>query len=130
MLSKTALSAVKALAALAELPDGKYEGAASVAERIGAPQNYLAKQLKALGRIGLVESQKGLNGGFRLGRPARKISLFDVVEPIDQVSKWDGCFLGGSCHGDTPCAVHKRWEAVRRAYLGFLTNTSIMELGG
>lgn len=129
MLSKTALSAVKALAVLAELPRGEYEGAASVAERIGAPQNYLAKQLKALARIGLLQSQKGLGGGFRLGRPAEQITLFDVVEPIDQVSKWEGCFLGGRCHGSTPCSVHTRWNAVREAYLGFLTSTSIKELG-
>jgi DNA-binding IscR family transcriptional regulator len=68
MLSKTGLHAVRALVALARLPEGCYAGAARIAQDIGAPQNYLSKLLKALAEEGLVESQKGLGrrrGGSR-----------------------------------------------------------------
>ncbi len=130
MLSKTALSVVKALVELAELPADSYSGAAGVAQRIGAPQNYLAKLLKGLVRERLVESQKGSGGGFRLSRRPEKISLYDVVEPIDQVSKWDGCFLGGRCDGKAPCSVHQHWSDVRETYLDFLKNTTIADLAG
>lgn len=128
MLSKTALSAMKALVSLAALPEGKYEGAASVARKIGAPQNYLSKQLKALTRTGLVESQKGLGGGFRLGRDSTLITLIEVIDPIDNVSRWERCFLGGSCSCATPCAVHNQWSAVRQSYLDFLAETTIADL--
>lgn len=128
MLSKTALSVVKALVALAELAPDEYEGAASVAKRIGAPQNYLAKQLKFLAASGLVESQKGMGGGFRLGRSPQRITLYDAVEPIDQVSKWLGCFLGGKCDCRNSCPVHDRWAAVRDEYLRFLKGTSIADI--
>jgi len=128
MLSKTALSAVKALASLAGLPEGTYEGAASVARKIGAPQNYLSKQLKALTRTGLVQSQKGLGGGFRLGRDPQQIKLIEVVDPIDSISRWESCFLGGSCHGTKPCAVHDQWSAVRQSYLDYLRQTTIADL--
>jgi len=128
MLSKTALSAVKALASLAGLPAGTYEGAASVARRIGAPQNYLSKQLKALTRTGLVQSQKGLGGGFRLGRDPRQIRLIEVVDPIDSISRWESCFLGGTCHNNQPCAVHNQWTEVRQSYLDFLRQTTIADL--
>lgn len=131
MLSKTALNTLKALVVLAGLPDGGYQGAASVATKIGAPQNYLSKQLKALVGSGLVESRKGKDGGFRLGRPAAAITLFDAVEPIDQVSRWEGCFMGGGrCTAGTPCVAHARWSKVRTAYLDFLTQTTIEELLG
>src|SRR5262245_40143967 len=112
MLSKTGLHAVRAMVALARLPEGTYAGAGKVAQDIGAPQNYLGKLLKSLAGEGLVESQKGLGGGFRLARDPRKISLLDVVEPIEHVSRWSGCILGRpECSEANACAIHDRWKA-------------------
>src|SRR5262249_53746588 len=129
MLSKTGLHAVRAVVALAKLPEGAYAGAARIAQEIGAPQNYLGKLLKALGEEGLLESQKGLGGGFRLARDPRQISLLDVVEPIEHISRWSGCILGRpECSEADPCAIHDRWKAVRDAYLQMLQRTTIAEL--
>jgi Rrf2 family protein len=129
MLSKTGLHAVRAIVALARLPEGAYAGAARIAGEIGAPQNYLGKLLKALAEEGLVESQKGLGGGFRLARDARHISLLDIVEPIEHISRWSGCILGRpECSEGNPCALHDRWKAVRDSYLRMLQRTTIAEL--
>jgi Rrf2 family protein len=129
MLSKTGLHAVRAAVALARLPAGSYVGAAHVAREIGAPQNYLGKLLKSLAEEGLLESQKGLGGGFRLARAARNISLFDVVDPIEHISRWSGCILGRpECSEANPCAIHNRWKAVRDAYLRMLRRTTLAEL--
>ena len=129
MLSKTAVHTVSALAELAEQPTGTRVGAADIAREIDAPQNYLGKLLKNLADVGLVESQKGKGGGFRLAQDASEISLFDVVDPVDRVSKWSGCFLGREkCSDDKPCPVHRRWGKVRDAYLKFLRETTIADL--
>jgi Rrf2 family protein len=129
MLSKTGLHAVRAMVALARLPQGAYGGAASIAQDIGAPQNYLGKLLKALAERGLLESQKGLGGGFRLARDARDITLFDVVDPIEHISRWSGCILGQSaCSDGAPCALHERWKTVRDAYVLMLQETTLAEL--
>jgi Rrf2 family protein len=129
MLSKTGLHAVRAVVALAKLPDGVYAGAARIAQEIGAPQNYLGKLLKALAEEGVVESQKGLGGGFRLSRDARAISLLDVIEPIEHIRRWSGCILGRpECSDINPCAIHNRWKSVRDAYLRMLEQTTIAQL--
>ena len=129
MITKTGVHAVTALAALAELPDGAYAGAGEIAATIGAPRNYLGKLLKTLADTGLVESQKGKGGGFRLTRAAAKISVFEAVEPIERVSRWLGCFLGRKrCSDKAPCAVHERWRTVRESYLEFLKQTTIADL--
>jgi Rrf2 family protein len=129
MLSKTGLHAVRAMLALARLPEGAYAGAAHIAQEIGGPQNYLGKLLKALAEKGLAESQKGLGGGFRLARDAREISLLDVIEPIEHISRWSGCILGRpECSEVNPCAIHDRWKAVRDAYLRMLKRTTLAEL--
>jgi Rrf2 family protein len=129
MLTKTGLHAVRAMVALARLPEGEYAGAGRIAQDIHAPQNYLAKLLQALARAGLVQSQKGLGGGFRLARPPRQIALFDVVEPIEQISRWSGCILGRpECSDEAPCAIHNRWKHVRNAYLRMLKGTTVADL--
>lgn len=129
MLSKTGLHAVRAVVALARLPHGQYAGAARIAQEIDAPQNYLGKLLKSLAEEGVVESQKGLGGGFRLARDPRKISLLDIVEPIEHLSRWSGCILGHpECSEVHPCAIHHRWKTVRDAYLNMLQRTSVADL--
>ena len=129
MLSKTGKHALLALISLAELESGQSAGASQIAEEIGAPGNYLGKLLKQLASEGILESRKGFGGGFRLARPANKITLFDVIEPFDKVSRWNGCFLSGDrCSDRAPCAVHKRWGKVRIQYLEFLKKTTIAEL--
>lgn len=129
MISKTGLHAVSALAALAGLPRGRYAGAGQLAQEIGAPPNYLGKLLKTLAGAGLVESQKGKGGGFRLLRNPASISIYDVVEPIDHVSRWNGCFLGRPrCSNRGACAVHNRWKKVRDTYVEFLERVSVADL--
>ena len=129
MLSKSGIHAVRALIVLAELPKGTYAGAVSVAERIGAPKNYLGKILQQLSREGLVESQKGLGGGFRLARDPSRISLLDVLQPIEPIHHWSGCILGqATCSEENPCPIHDHWKTVKEGYLRLLTDTSIGDL--
>ena len=116
-----------ALSALAKLE--RRAGTAEIAEEIGAPRNYLGKLLKVLAGEGLVESQKGKGGGFRLVRDPAEIPLLEVMEPIEKVSRWSRCFLsGGKCSDRHPCAVHERWKGVRDAYLKFLEQTTVADL--
>jgi len=129
MISRTGIHAVKSLAVLAGLPNGEYLGATAIAEKINAPQNYLGKILRILAREGLLISQKGKGGGVRLARDAGQISLYDVLEPIDQVSQWDGCFLGnGECSENHACGAHAQWKPVRNHYLNFLRSTTIRDI--
>jgi len=131
MLTKSGVHAIRAMVALASTPPGEYCGTSTIAEAAGAPRNYLGKLLFLLSRHGLVESQKGLGGGFRLSRSSREITLLDVVESIEDVARWKECaFRGKVCSDTNPCAVHTRWGHVRDAYLSFLKDTSVAELVG
>jgi Rrf2 family protein len=129
MLSKTAIHALHAVAQLAELPEGQFRGATSIAEQIGAPANYLGKLLQSLVQEGIVYSQKGIGGGFRLAKKASEVSLYDVVEPIDHISKWSGCFMGRErCSSEDPCSMHSRWAKVRDEYFLLLKESTIADI--
>jgi Rrf2 family protein len=126
MLSKSARTALKAMVFLARLPEGTLAGTADMAREIGSPANYLGKLLQNLARQGLVESQKGHGGGFRLALAADRISLFEVVESIDRISRRTGCPLGNLlCSERTACPLHAPWSEVQGSYLTLLKETSL-----
>ena len=57
--------------------------AARLAELHDVSGSYLAKQMQALSRAGLVRSSQGQAGGYSLTRAADTITLLDVVEAVD-----------------------------------------------
>jgi Rrf2 family protein len=129
MISKTGVYGIRAMLALAKLPEGQCAGASRIAELVQVPQSYLSKLLQILVRAGLVRSHRGVAGGFSLARPATKISLYDVVEPLEPVERWSGCFLGNAeCSDESACPVHDRWKVVQGAFLDMLRRSTLAEL--
>ena len=47
------------------------------------PLKFLENILVDLRRAGLVASQRGADGGYRLGRPATRITVADVIRAVD-----------------------------------------------
>lgn len=128
MLSRSGIHAIRALVALTVLPEGEFKGAAALAEETAAPPNYLGKLLQTLSREGLVRSQKGLGGGFRLARPADQISMYDIVHALEDTMRWTRCVFGTECKEDEPCAVHDHWTEIRESYLEMLKATRLVDM--
>lgn len=129
MLSKTSTFVINAMVELAKLPKNERKGAGSLAKKIKAPRNYLSKLLQSLATRGFLSSKRGLNGGFQLNKNPNNIKLYEIVEPIDNVTLWSGCALGlKKCSDTNPCAVHDRWKVIKEAYIDFLQNTTIADL--
>lgn len=57
--------------------------AEEVAGAQGIPSRFLGSILTDLRRAGLVTSRRGTDGGYRLARPAREISVADVMRATD-----------------------------------------------
>lgn len=70
-------------ATLGLLGPGESASAAQLAEYYDVPAAYLAKQLQALVRAGVLAATTGPRGGFRLARPADEITILDLVEAVD-----------------------------------------------
>jgi Rrf2 family protein len=129
MLSQSAIHAIRAMVALATQRPDEYCGVSSIARVTGSPRNYLGKLLLQLSRRNLVESRKGLGGGFKLAKRADQICLLDVIAAIEDTTRWTECALSGrACSESDPCMVHFRWLHAREAFLAFLRETNIAEL--
>jgi len=68
---------------LSGLPAGQVLAAPALAEFHGVSPSYLLKHLQALSNAGILQSVPGPRGGYRLARPAGRITLLDVVLAVE-----------------------------------------------
>ena len=129
MLNQTAEYALRAVVYLAGLaPDARAQ-AADLARALDVPANYLSKILHQLAATGVLESQRGRNGGFRLARAADRLTLEKVVRPFGAVNARAGCVLGQRvCSDRTACVAHERWKPIKEATNAFLRETTVAQL--
>lgn len=101
-----------------------------VATMTGVPEPTVGKVLKALSAAGLVTSQRGARGGYRLMRPLSAIAVADVIAAIDGPIAMTACVegSGGSCEASGTCPVRGRWDAVNDAVLDALSAISLAEM--
>ncbi len=127
-LSKLTDYAVVVLVRLAEL-DG-VQTSPGVAHATGVPEPTVAKVLKALAASGLVVSQRGARGGYRLMRPLAAVSVADVITAIDGPIAMTSCVegSGGSCEASCTCPVRGRWDAVNDAVRDALSGITLADM--
>lgn len=82
-LSKGVEWAVHCCTTMAIVPPEKGLSANDLAQFFEVPSAYLAKQLQALRRAGVIESVRGQGGGYRLAKGVEEISLWDIVAAIE-----------------------------------------------
>jgi Rrf2 family protein len=75
--------AVHLCGVLGVVPDGFGLPANRLAEFHELPPAYLAKHLQALSRAGIVMASRGVSGGYRLAKPAAKITLLDITLALE-----------------------------------------------
>ncbi len=130
MLSVTAQYALRAMAYLADANGETPVGAREIADRTGVPLQYLSRILRDAVRAGLLDSARGVGGGFRLARPAKKITLLEVLAPFDDVVGRSRCPFGQPmCDDSRPCGFHEYWKPVSGAYRRMLETTTLADLG-
>jgi Rrf2 family protein len=75
--------AIHAVAYLAKQKDDHLIASRQIAEAQGLPERFLVKVLKPLVSAQVLLSLRGPNGGYRLARPARSITLLEIVEAVE-----------------------------------------------
>jgi len=130
VLTRTGGYALHATLAIAEMEgNGRAVRATEIARSLSIPANYLAKILHSLARAGVLASERGRNGGFRLARRPSEIRLIDVVEGFDDMGKQRRCLLGrGACSEVDGCRVHHEWLAASASTYRFFETRTLADL--
>jgi len=127
-LSKLTDYAVVVLTRLAQV-DG-IATSPGIAAATGIPEPTVAKVLKALAQGGLVASQRGARGGYRLARPLGAIPISDVIVALEGPIALTACVDGvqGACEAERLCPVRGRWDPVNDAIRSALSNITLADM--
>lgn len=100
-----------------------------LAREHGIPRNHLTKVVFTLGRMGLVETVRGRNGGFRLRQSPEDICIGDVVRRVEADFHMAACFAAASdCSFSTRCGLQHVLRRATQAYLGELDRHTLATL--
>ena len=104
--------------------------APGIAASTGLPEPTVSKVLKALAGAGLVTSQRGARGGYRLAHLLPAITVADVIVAIDGPIALTACVEGSGCGCEaTPsCPVHGKWGPVNDAVRDALAAVTLADL--
>ena len=69
---------------------GRQLSTADIAAKYAVSMHHLAKVLRALGRAGLLESARGVGGGYRFAGNPKRLALLDVIELFEDISAHTG----------------------------------------
>jgi len=122
-----------AVTAMADLARYGADGALAlpmIAERQQISLAYLEQLFLKLRRAGLVASERGRSGGYRLGRPASTITVAEIMAAVEEDIRMTRC--GGElekpCIPGQRCLTHSLWDALGDQIAAFLESVTLQEV--
>ncbi|QDU61504.1 HTH-type transcriptional regulator CymR [Planctomycetes bacterium Pan216] len=111
------------------------EGGAStreLADRHKISRGFVSNIMKELGHENIVESQRGMHGGYRLARAPREITLSEIIYALEGTFRLMACANGQetSCDLFCVCPVKSPLQAVHDRINQVLDDVTLEELGG
>ncbi len=120
--------AVRALCTLADAGDHPVT-AEALAQSQGLPAKFLESILNDMRRAGLLVSQRGAEGGYRLARAASEISVADVIRPLDgPLAEVRGLRPEAANYEGSAEHLRDVWVAVRASLRAVLEQVTIADI--
>lgn len=87
-----------------------------IAEEMNIPGNYLPSIIQKLREAGIVSVKRGAKGGSSLTKPAGEISLFEVINAMENTTRLNRCLEADAfCSRDAAdyCKVHSAYQIMQ-----------------
>ena len=113
MLPQTAVYALRAMGYIGSQSKNRRLLCEEISREADIPRNYLSKILNRMVQIKLLKSVRGINGGVELTRPAKDITLSEIVAPFMDLDLYSHCILSyDACRHS--CKLHKQWAPIMK----------------
>jgi len=123
--------AVMAVADLAAQGRGAQSSLSDISRRQGISLSFLEQLFAKLRRAGLVESQRGPSGGYKLAAAPDQLSLDQIIHAVDIEFKTHACSPESrlACTGKTErCLTHDLWGALENHIETFMSSVSVQDV--
>ena len=108
--------------------------ARELSQRSRLPLPTVSKVLKLLARAELIESQRGVNGGYQLARSPEKICVTDMVDALEGPIAITNCSMvernqgAALCQLDEHCPVKNPWQKINLVVRGALSRLTLSDM--
>ena len=121
---------------LAALPKDWSLSAEALADFHDVPPAYMAKQMQALSRAGIIISQRGAVGGYKLAKPPKEITLWNIMAALEGKSPSFHCTeirQNGPCGAkpkdcQEPCSIAASFFKAEQAFRNVLRKVTLLDL--
>jgi len=100
---------------------------ADISQCQGISLSYLEQLFSRLRKGGLVEGVRGPGGGYRLSRPAKEISIAEIITAVDEKVDMTNCDEKGNCQDGEKCLTHELWSELSQRLYSFLAGISLAQ---
>lgn len=123
--------AFRAVLFLARQPFGKVVEAQKISQQEVIPMRFLLKIMPSLIKAGIVRSQRGVGGGYRIGKSPAEITFLDVVEAVEGPIHINRCledYSYCSKKGAPECQVHRALADIQQKLISELESHNFADI--
>ena len=104
--------------------------AAELAADTQLPAPTVSKILKLLVRADLLDSHRGVKGGYSLARSSAEISVVDIIDALDGPIALTECAdeTGDDCSYEAVCRVKTNWQRINQVVKEALSQVTLEEM--
>ncbi len=127
-LSTVTRYGLRALSDLCAQADESPVAVGDIARRQGIPLSYLEQLFARLRRGHLVKSVRGAQGGYVLARPAREITIAEIIRALGEPIAFGDCQTEAGCSNTQQCATFELWQRLKDSVDGILETTTLEDI--
>lgn len=127
-LSQKADYGLAAVLYLAQKDGNERHSLKEICEMTDIPEEFLRKIFQILVKARVIDSFKGKGGGVSLARSPKDISVFEIIDPLEDKDGLVRCIRGEYCPRQGGCFASDFWYEMQGEFIEGLKNTSIKDL--
>lgn len=129
MISTRGRYALRVMIDLAEHIDEGYIPLQTIAKRQGISEKYLESILAVLSKAGLLDAVRGKGGGYRLSKPAKEYTAFEVLSMTEGTLAPVTCLeRGQQCENAVNCRTLPLWQGLDQVIAAYLCSYTLADL--
>lgn len=129
MISTRGRYALRVMIDLAEHIDEDYIPLQTIAKRQGISEKYLESILAVLSKAGLLDAVRGKGGGYRLSKPAKEYTAFEVLSLTEGTLAPVTCLeRGQQCENAVNCRTLPLWQGLDQVIAAYLCSYTLADL--
>lgn len=100
----------------------------SISERQNISESYLEQLFSLLRKSNLIQSIRGAQGGYILSKPAKDITINEIMDVLEGPVEISDCLDEGNCNNIDSCATRLLWKRIKNSIDSVLKSTTLQDI--